>query len=101
MHRRPDCLLTHVEFLQTFCKRTQRIPTGFYGTPRDFQLRNCSPEASRTPQNWAFTVYETAALPLSYTGFSYGLRRFQSRESRIAIPIGPLGLKSPRCFYLH
>ena len=32
-----------------------------------------------------FAVYETAALPLSYTGFSYGLRRFQSFESKISI----------------
>ena len=61
MYHRPDCLLTYVEFLQTFRKRTQRIPTGFYGTPRNFQIRNCSPEASRTSRNPALTVYETDA----------------------------------------
>ena len=56
--------------LQTFCKRARQAPTIPQRVPRAFQIRFLSPESPTAPQKPFTSVYETAALPLSYTGLA-------------------------------
>ena len=84
-----------VEFLQTFCKRTVHIPTRFPGAPRDIQIVNLSREASRPLQIPSCTIYETAALPQSYTGARYDFILFSHQVEHSANVTLPGFVSSP------